>query len=295
MIKLFALFTLCLAVPAQIEMVNETTRRITRVYNANKQIKRGKEAYKSGDFKAAADAHRKAVERYGVKNDQATTNLAHAYFQLSDNSNASAQYQQLLQSNNKDLQSIAAMQLGNIAYRNGDKNSAMEWYKKALRANPRNRDARYNYEFVKRKKEEEDKEQQKKQQNQQQKGGNKDKEEEQQSSQQNGNKQDKNDSKSGKEPQGGSQDKNKTGEKNGEKDAQQTEQNKQGIESPDLSKAEEDDNALMKAGKEDLKRMGLSEEKARMLLEAMRNSEVQFLQQQQFSKQKKKKTDKPSW
>jgi tetratricopeptide (TPR) repeat protein len=295
MLKLFAFFTLCLVVPAQIETINETVRRLTRVYNANEQIKRGKEAYKSGDFKAAADAHRKAIEQYGVKNDQATINMAHAYYQLSDNSKASVQYQQLLQSNNKELQSIAAMQLGNIAYRNGDKNSALEWYKKALRANPRNRDARYNYEFVKRKKEEDDKEQQKNQQNQQQKGGNKDKEEEQQSSQQNGNKQDKNESKSGKEPQGGSQDKNKTGEKNGDQDAQQMEQNKQGNESPDLSKAEEDENALMKAGKEDLKRMGLSEDKARMLLEAMRNSEVQFLQQQQFSKQKKKKTDKPSW
>lgn len=286
-------FALILAVLLQISTFDETLRRLTRVHHANKQIKRGKEAFLKNDFKTAAEAHRLAVEQYGVKNEQALLNLAHAYYRLADNPKAQAYYQKLLQSTNKELASVAAQQLGNLAYQAGDKQSALEWYKQALRANPKNRDARYNYELVKRKKEQED--QQKQNNKNQSSGSQNDKQEQESPSNPANNKNTENNKK-----QGGQNQKNgqspTTAEKNGQNEADEMENSDNGNQqAPDLSKPQADENALMKAGKEELRKMGLSEEKAKMLLEAMRNSEIQFLQQNQLKQQNKNKSNKPAW
>ena len=44
-----------------------------------------------------------------------------------------------------------------------------------------------------------------------------------------------------------------------------------------------------------LKDLNLSEEKAKMVLDAMRNQEIQFLQQQQRKAKKRQEKGKPDW
>jgi Ca-activated chloride channel homolog len=44
-----------------------------------------------------------------------------------------------------------------------------------------------------------------------------------------------------------------------------------------------------------LRELNMTEEKARMILEAMRNSEIQYIQQQQRKPTKKPESGKPDW
>jgi Ca-activated chloride channel family protein len=63
---------------------------------------------------------------------------------------------------------------------------------------------------------------------------------------------------------------------------------------PELS--EEEKKALRdQAIREMLEKMNLSPEKARMILDAMKNNEVQYLQQNKRKGKKKKEDDKPDW
>jgi hypothetical protein len=47
--------------------------------------------------------------------------------------------------------------------------------------------------------------------------------------------------------------------------------------------------------KEKLKEMNISEEKAQMILEAMKNNEIQYLQQQKRKATERPPSDKPDW
>ena len=67
-------------------------------------------------------------------------------------------------------------------------------------------------------------------------------------------------------------------------------QEQEGEEKPDESK----DNQEMST-KEKLEQMNISEEKAKMILEAMKNNEIQYIQQQRRKPTKATDSSKPDW
>lgn len=253
-----------------------------------------KEAYKKGDFKTAISKYRNLVDSLGVDEDEVRLNLANAYFQSDDTVNTAISYQPLTQSKTASIRSIAHQQLGVLSNRQNKYEEALASFKQALKADPTNEDARYNYEMVKKKLDE----QKKKEEEQKKNDPNKDEKNKDQKDQ---NK----DQKDQKQDQKDKQDKEKQDqESKDQKDQkdQQEKDEKEKKEKESKEKKEKEDQPENKEKKETppsvsdkLKQMEMSEEKAQMILEAMKNQEIQYLQQNKRKATKPKDKGKPDW
>jgi len=240
-----------------------------------------KKAYLAGDFKTAAAKYQYLVDSAGVSEDEVYMNLANSYFSLNDTTQAIGSYQRLTQSTNNKLRSRAHQQIGVLNNREGKFEEALQSLKQALKADPTNNDARYNYEMIRKKLEEEKKKQDQKDQN-------KDKNEEQKDDQQ----------KDSKEEQNKDQkDQKNTDDKKEQqqKDQEQKDKEQQEKEQQDKEQQEKDSKELPPSVKDKLKEMNMSEEKAKMILEAMKNQEIQYLQQNKRKGSKPKDKSKPDW
>ncbi len=251
-----------------------------------------KAAYIKGDYQVAIDHYKYLVDSLGVKEEEVLLNLANAYFNSKDTLNAPASYLPLTQSTDTKIKSIAQQQLGVMANRNGKFEEALNYFKQALKTAPDNDDARYNYEMVKKKIEEEKKkqEQQNKDQNKENKDdkkeSNKDKKDQQNKDQQDQkNKEDQKKDKQDQQKKERQEQKDKEQKSKEEKDKKEKEQQEKNSEKTDLPPSVT----------EKLKEMQMSEEKAKMILEAMRNQEVQYLQQNKRKATKPKDKGKPDW
>jgi len=143
-VYLFLIGTLLLIDPSKIGKINSAKAE-------------AKKAYLSGDFKTAIQKYSYLIDSLGVTEDEVRANLASAYFQLNDTAKAQSTYQQLTQSPNKRISSVANQQLGVIANNKEKLEEALSYFKSALKAAPENNEARYNYEVVKKKLEEKEK------------------------------------------------------------------------------------------------------------------------------------------
>lgn len=128
--------------------------------------------------------------------------------------------------------------------------------------------------------------QQKDQQKQDQE--NKDQQNQDQKDQQDKNKQDQ-------ENKEGEQEKDKQGEEEDKKEGEE----KKDEQKPEPKEGEQNDDQeqsdKMPSLSDKLKEMKISEEKAKMILEAMKNNEIQYIQQNKRKATKKKDPDKPDW
>lgn len=257
-----------------------------------------KAAYVKGDYQVAIDKYKYLVDSLGVKEDEVMLNLANAYFNSKDTVNAPTTYLPLTQSIDTRIKSIANQQLGVMANRNGKFEEALNYFKQALKTAPDNEDARYNYEMVKKKIEEEKKkqEQQNKDQNKENKDDkkdqNKDKKDQQNKDQQDKNKEDqkKDQQDQQKKDQQEQKDKEQKSKEQQEKDKKEKEQQEKEQQEKNSDKKD-----LPPSVSEKLKEMQMSEEKAKMILEAMKNQEVQYLQQNKRKATKPKDKGKPDW
>ena len=132
----------------------------------------GNALYTQEDYAGAADAYRAglaaAVEQEDAQALQADllNNLGAALHQAEDYETAgNALIQSLANAPEDAARARAAYNLGNNQFRQEDLQTAVEFYKRALLADPGNADARFNYEFVKRQL---DQQQQQQQQNNEQ-------------------------------------------------------------------------------------------------------------------------------
>jgi len=133
-----------------------------KIGKVNSAKSEAKKAYERGEYKKAADQYKMLVDSLGVKEDEVSMNLAHSYFKLNDTTNAYQTYMPLASSDNHKIKSLANQQLGVIANRQGKFEEALNFFKNALKADPNNEDARYNYEMVKKKLEEKKKQEEEK-------------------------------------------------------------------------------------------------------------------------------------
>ena len=300
---------------------------LTNIARTNQLVRQAKEAYSSKQYAVAAKSYSEAINTYKLKNDAALVNMAHAYYNAGNRLEASKAYSTVATTlEDKSLRSIARNQLGVISERERNYSEAAVQLKQALREDPNNQIARINYERVllrkekidpeqNKKKSEKEKQEEKKQQeqeekqkqqaeqakpqnqpNQQQQDGNKGgpKPTEENKGQKPGDKQEQ--GKDGSKPKPGGPDQGKKeGKKgmNGSPDSEKPGQdNKDGkCDDGKTPQEAEDGNA---ANSEQLKGLQIDPEKAKMILEAMRSNEVQYLQQRRFRREKKGR-DKKDW
>lgn len=136
---------------------------LDKIARINKAKKEAKEAYLANDFQLAHDKYKFLVDSLGVKEEEVLLDFAHTLYNLNDTTNAVNNYQELSESTNKKISSVAEQQLGQVMFDKKQYEPALEHYKNALRRDPTNQDARYNYELLKKliqKQEEEKKDQQ---------------------------------------------------------------------------------------------------------------------------------------
>ena len=256
-----------------------------KIGKVNKAKSEAKEAFQRGEFKNAIAQYKTLVDSLGVKEDEVTMNLAHSYFQLNDTVNAKNTYSPLTVSSNAKIKSLANQQLGVLANREGKFEEALNYFRNALKADPTNEEARYNYEMVKKKLEEKKKEEEKQNKD-------KDKKKDDKKDQKKEDNKDQKDKKDQKKEDKEKQDKEKDqkSKEQQEKDKQQKEEQKKEQEQKDQKDKKENPSVSEK-----LKEMKMSEDKARMVLEAMKNQEVQYLQQNKRKATKPKSKGKPDW
>jgi Ca-activated chloride channel family protein len=265
---------------------------LDKIAKVNKAKKEAERAYLAKDYRLANEKYTYLRDSLGVVDDKISLNLANTQYLLNDSTNALSSYSQLRESPDANIRSIANQQLGAMQFNSKKYEEALKNYKAALKADPSNADARYNYELLKKliKEQEEQQEQNKDQQNKDQE-----------------NKDEENKDKKDQEKQDQKQEQDKSKEEQEKNKEEQKEQDQQEEEKKDQQEQEEqkpedqqeedkkEQNKPNPIDEEKLKEMQITEEKARLILEAMKNNEVQYIQQNKRKSKKKKDPTKPDW
>lgn len=273
-----------------------------KVAKINKLKTEAKAAFQSGDYKTAAEKYAVLSDSLGVKEDEVLLNLAHSKYLLKDTANAFSTYQNLTGSTKKEIASKANQQLGILSNQQNKPELALNYFKEAIKANPQNEEARYDYEMLKKKLDEQKKKQQQQQQNQdkqkkdqqnqdQQNKDQQNKEDQEKKDQENKDQQKKDDQKKGDQQKKDEQNKDQQKKEQEQKDKEQQEQEQKQKEQQE--KDQKKDKDMKNFDQEKMPKM--SPEKARMILEAMKNQEKQYLQQNKRKATKSKDRNKPDW
>ncbi len=261
-----------------------------KIHLTNQTKKKAQKSYNAKNYKNASNYIHTLLDSLKLKNNQAELNLGHCYYLLKDTTQSKKHYTNSSTTADPLLKSIAQQQLGILSYQAKDLEKALAYSKESLKINPANEQARYNYEVIKKILEKKQNDQQKNKDNNQSDKKNKNEEDKNQDS--SSSKKDKKESdnsekqkKEGEKKQDSSKDKNQTEE--GKKDKQKEEKN--------TEEEKEASNQKKEKLRQELKKLQLSEEKANAVLEAMKNNEVQYLQQQQRKTKKNNRPNQSNW
>ena len=131
----------------------------------------GLEYYQNQEYEEAKDYYETIILERG---DNAQAHFGHgaSSFQQGDMEVAKQGFQESLKSSDSDLRSKAYYNLGNTFYKNNKTEEALSFYRKALELNPNDKEAIFNYEYLKYQKkppEEDNKQQEKKEEEQEKK------------------------------------------------------------------------------------------------------------------------------
>lgn len=230
------------------------------------------------------------VDSLNVTEDEVMMNLANALFHQNDTTQALNQYRALAQSESAKMRSLSNLQMGVLTNRSGKYEEALGYFKQSLKADPSNEEARYNYEMVKKKLEEQKKQEEQNKDNKDQKKDNQQKKDDQKKEDKE-NKDQKQDQKDKQDQEKKDKQEQQEKEDQEKKEKEQNEQQKEQEE----NKENEEKKDIPPSVKDKLKEMEMSEEKAKMILEAMKNQEIQYLQQNKRKATKPKDKTKPDW
>jgi tetratricopeptide (TPR) repeat protein len=134
-----------------------------KIARINSLKKEAANAFKSENFDRAISIYKTLIEDFNVNEESLILNYGNALYKTGETELAISQYKKVASSKNHNLKSAALTQSGVIAYQKKQNQEAMDFFKKALKVNPSNAEARYNYELLKKqmKREEEKKENEK--------------------------------------------------------------------------------------------------------------------------------------
>ena len=241
------------------------------------------EAYEQEDYQSAVKYYTALVDSLQVDDDLIRLNLAHALIKAGDTTSAQRNYTSLANSNDHSLKSVAYQQLGIINSYQKKYKEALSTFKESLKADPSNEDARYDYELVKKllaeqQQQEQEGEDQKQEQNEEEKN-----DQEQKNQEGEGEKS---------EEQQGEEQKSEQQQGEGEESEEPSDQNAEQSEQEEGQEGEEE---APPSVADKLQEMNITEEKARMILEAMRNNEMQYIQQNRRKPQNPRDRTKPDW
>lgn len=281
-----------------ISLLSNDPKEIAKI-NALK--KEAEEAFLSGNYEESSQKFSYLKDSLNVNEDEIVLNLAHSQYHLGDTASAKTNYHSLNLSKDGKLKSVALQQLGILSKDAGKLDVALEQLKSSIKANPYNQEARYNYEVVK--KMIEDQKQQEPQNNDQQDQSSEDQQnQDQNQEQQQENQENQEGEQENQESQQGENQEEQEGEnqeQEGEnQDSEQQEQEGEQQEQQQQNGEEQDqpeEPTQEQMTQEKLKEMGISEEKARQLLEAMRQTEIKYLQSQKRKATKRPPSGKPDW
>jgi tetratricopeptide (TPR) repeat protein len=130
-------------------LLNTMVGDINKIARVNKLKKAAASAYAKGDFDAAISTFKTLTDSMGINEDPILLNLANAYYQKQDTSLAIQYYARVVGSDQANLRSSAYQQIGVILQQQNKLKEALNNFKLALKADPGNEDARYNYELLK--------------------------------------------------------------------------------------------------------------------------------------------------
>ncbi|AKD04145.1 tetratricopeptide repeat protein [Pontibacter korlensis] len=119
---------------------------ITRI---NQHAQQAAVAYNRADYIEAIASYEYLIDDLEVEDDQLRLNLAHSYYQAGLLPQATAAYQYLADHPTARLRALAHLQLGNIFTKQKRYKRALALYKQSLVIEPENDAARYNYELLK--------------------------------------------------------------------------------------------------------------------------------------------------
>ncbi|MEQ8925947.1 MAG: hypothetical protein RLO81_09065 [Fulvivirga sp.] len=272
------------------------------IATVNELKNRAKKAYNAGNYEEALNHYVMLTDSLGVKDENIAINLANTYYKLNDTTEAINSYSSVLGSLDRSIRTVAHQQLGIINNKNKKFEEALSHFKESLKADPTNEESRYNYELLKKILDEQKKQQD---QNKDQQNEDQNKDQQKNKDQQQNKDQEQNKDKQNEDQQQQDQ-KNKDGEqKDQEEKSEQEKKEEQGKEEEQKKEQQPEDKEGNPEDEkqanqdpsfsEKLKEMKISEEKAKMILEAMKNNEIQYYQQNKRKAKKKKDPDKPDW
>ncbi|MEJ8755909.1 tetratricopeptide repeat protein [Pontibacter sp. H259] len=119
------------------------------VSRINSYADRAAKAYNQEKYAEAITAYEYLLEDLEVEDDQLRLNLAHAYYKAGLLPDAQNQYRLLADHTSEHIRSVVHLQLGNIASNGKKYPQALSLYRNALIADPENEVARYNFELLK--------------------------------------------------------------------------------------------------------------------------------------------------
>jgi tetratricopeptide (TPR) repeat protein len=281
---------------------------IKTISRLNQYSAEAADAYREQNYIKAITAYEYILNELEIKDDQLRLNLAHSYFKANLLKQALEQYDILSHHPSNHVSAVAHLQLGNIEAKNKKYKKALGLFKRALLADPSNESARYNYELINKylllhpdKAEAEEKdttpnnipppppdEALQPKQKPDAKGNSETETDitqpDNQGRHENNPAQEKEREQTGGKTKGDTEGQNNTGDPSDEQPQQQA-------GSENIS--ETDTRAQMQ--RERLRQANLSPEKARLLLDAMRHSELQYIQQLPKKATKKPEKGKPNW
>ncbi len=258
-------------------LISTDPREIAKVNSLKKEAEK---AYNSGNYKLAVQRY-SILDSLGVDDPALKLNLAHAYYNLKDTTGAKTNYQSVLNSPDKRMRSVAYQQLGVMQKEANKLEEALQNLKSSLKADPTNAGARYDYEVVKKLLEEQKKQEQEQEQNKENQ-----EEQDQEKDQENSDEKKEGDENEEQEKEEGEKEESED-KKDGEKEEGENEEGEE--------QESEEEPTPEEQMQQKLEEMNISEEKAKMILEAMRNNEVQYLQQQRRKATKRPDSGKPDW
>jgi tetratricopeptide (TPR) repeat protein len=259
-----------------------------KIGKVNSLKNEARKAYTAGDYKTAIQKYKYLVDSLNVNEDEVLLNLASAYYLSKDTANAQLNYQAVADSEKNAVRSKAWQQLGVMADRQGKLEEALDHFKQAIKADPTNDDARYNYELLKKKLDEKKKKEQEQQNKDQKKDQKKDQNKDQQKKDQ-----EKKDQQNKDQKDQQKKDQQKKDDKSKEEKGKQKSEQEQQQQNDKENKDKKDD--LKNMNVEKLKEIGLNPEAAERVLDAMKNQEKQYLQQNKRKATKPKDRGKPDW
>ncbi|MGB3848585.1 MAG: hypothetical protein WA958_01355 [Tunicatimonas sp.] len=257
---------------------------IDDIATVNRLKRQAETALEQQDYSRAAGYYTKLVDSLRVDDENVRLNLAHALLLSGDTAQSQLRYSQLTGSPSPARKSVAYQQLGVLASGQKKYPAALAAFKESLKANPNNEDARYNYELVKKLLEQQQEQEQEQSDNEDQQQEDQPEDSEKDQEKQDGEQQNE-ESDKGEKQEGESEQ-----QQSGEQESQSPEE-KQEAEQSEGEDGQEQSSPVS----DKLKEMNISEEKAQMILEAMRNNEMQYIQQNRRKPQKPRDRTKPDW